>query len=63
MFFASPFVATVVERRRFRFRFGDFFVRMWLLNALRRRTFPEAVTVKRFFAPLCVFIFGIARSR
>jgi hypothetical protein len=29
------------------------------LYALRRRTFPVAVTEKRFFAPLCVFIFGM----
>jgi hypothetical protein len=31
MFLASPFVATIVARRRFRFRFDDFLVRMWLL--------------------------------
>src|SRR5690242_19492108 len=30
---------------------------MWLLNARMRLTFPEPVTLKRFFAPLCVFIF------
>src|SRR5215207_11740914 len=62
MFFASPRVATVVGRRRLRFRFADFLVRMWLLNALRRRTFPAPVTEKRFFAPLWVFIFGMSRS-
>src|SRR5215208_971605 len=62
MFFASPRVATVVGRRRLRFRFADFLVRMWLLNALRRRTFPDPVTEKRFFAPLWVFIFGMLRS-
>ena len=27
-----------------------------------RFTFPEPVVLKRFVAPLCVFIFGIARS-
>lgn len=59
MFFVSPGVASVVGRRRLRFRLADFLVRMWLLNALRRRTFPEPVTEKRFLAPLCVFIFGI----
>src|SRR5215207_3490762 len=63
MFFASPFVATIVGRRRPRFRSADFLVRMWLLNAFRRRTFPVPVTEKRFFAPLWVFIFGITRSR
>src|SRR5689334_16525160 len=30
---------------------------MWLLKARMRFTFPEPVTLKRFFAPLCVFIF------
>src|SRR5437870_11009837 len=29
-------------------------------NALRRITFPVAVTRKRFLVPLCVLIFGIA---
>src|SRR5271156_1617882 len=56
---ASPGVRTNVGRRRRRFRFADFLVRMWLLNARRRRTLPDAVTVNRFLAPLCVFIFGI----
>ncbi len=60
MFFASPGVAIVVERRRLRFRFDDFFVRMWLLNAFMRFTLPDPVIEKRFFAPLWVFIFGIA---
>jgi hypothetical protein len=29
---------------------------------LARLTFPVPVTEKRFFAPLCDFIFGIVRS-
>ena len=62
MFFASPFVATVVARRRLRFRLDDFLVRMWLLKAFRRRTLPDAVTVKRFFVPLCVFINGLKKA-
>src|SRR5687768_18543301 len=62
MFLASPLVAMIVGRRRLRFRLADFLVRMWLLNAFRRRTFPVPVTEKRFFAPLWVFIFGIASS-
>jgi hypothetical protein len=33
---------------------------MWLLNARIRFTFPDPVILKRFFAPLWVFIFGIA---
>src|SRR5687768_3986874 len=60
--FFSPFVAISPARRRFRFRLDVFLVRMWLLNALKRFTFPEPVVLKRFVAPLCVFIFGIARS-
>ena len=40
MFRASPGVLHVVGRRRWRFRFADFLVRMWLLNAFRRRTLP-----------------------
>src|SRR5580704_11033066 len=59
---ASPFGVTIVGRRRLRFLFADFLVRMWLLYAFRRRTFPVPVTEKRFFAPLCVFIFGIVQS-
>src|SRR4051812_44506050 len=45
---------------RWRFRFGDFFSRMWLVKAWRPRTLPFAVSLKRFFAPEWVFIFGIA---
>src|SRR5947209_13683161 len=46
---------------RRRLRFGDFFSRMWLENALRPRTLPVAVILKRFLAPECVFILGMAR--
>ena len=60
MFFVSPGVVMIVPRRRRRFLFDDFLVRMWLLNALMRFTFPEPVILKRFLAPLCDFIFGIA---
>ena len=42
-----------------RLRFGDFFSRMWLEKACLARTLPEPVTLKRFFAPLWVFILGI----
>jgi hypothetical protein len=59
MFLISPFVENVVARRRFRFRFDDFFVRIWLLNALFRLTFPVPVKLNRFLAPLWVFIFGM----
>src|SRR6476661_5160699 len=62
MFFCSPLVAMSVPRRRFRFLFDVFLVRMWLLNAFIRFTFPDAVTLNRFAAPLWVFILGIARS-
>src|SRR5215218_8324831 len=58
-FFSSPRTATVVERRRFRLRFEDFLVRIWLFPALRRLTFPVPVIEKRLRAPRWLFIFGI----
>jgi UDP-N-acetylglucosamine 2-epimerase (non-hydrolysing) len=42
-----------------RFRFGDFFSRMWVEKARRPRSLPLAVLRKRFLAPEWVFIFGI----
>jgi len=45
--------------RKPRLRFDDFFSRLWLLIPCRRRSFPVPVTLKRFFAPFDVFIFGI----
>src|SRR5687768_3718341 len=60
MFLISPFVVSVVAWRRWRFLLDDFLVRMWLLKARIRFTFPDPVSLKRFFAPLWVFIFGIA---
>ena len=60
MFLVSPDVCTSVGRRSRRFLFDVFLVRMWLLNALNLLIFPEPVTLKRFLAPLCDFIFGIA---
>ena len=59
----SPLVAIVVGRRRFRLRLDDFLVRIWLLYAFMRRTLPDPVTVKRFLAPLWVFIFGMTNSQ
>src|SRR5204863_1938611 len=44
------------------FFFGDFFSRMWLEKGWRARTLPLAVVLKRFLAPECVFILGIARA-
>jgi hypothetical protein len=35
---------------------------MWLVKAWRPRTLPVAVTLKRFFAPECVFIFGMSNQ-
>src|SRR6202035_2650067 len=46
-----------------RFFFGDFFSRMWLVEGCRPRTLPVPVTLKRFFAPECVFILGITSGR
>ncbi len=42
-----------------RLRFAFFLPRMWLRIACLARTLPRAVSLKRFFAPECVFIFGI----
>jgi len=42
-----------------RFLFRDFFVKMWLLNALLRRIFPEPVMRNRLWALLFVLIFGM----
>jgi hypothetical protein len=57
-FFASD-SATNPPRRSLRFRFVLFEVRMWLRNADLRLIFPDAVSAKRFFAALRVFILGI----
>jgi len=51
---ATPYVF-----RKPRLRFDDFFSRLWLLIACRRRSFPAPLTLKRFFALRDVFIFGI----
>jgi hypothetical protein len=48
---------------RARLRLGDFFSRMWLVKACRPRSLPAALSLKRFLAPECVFIFGIANCR
>jgi len=52
--------ATSVGRAIRRLRFGDFFSRMWLENARRPRSRPDAVLRNRFLVPEWVFIFGIA---
>ena len=51
--------STRPDFRRFRFLFADFFVMMWLLNALERRNFPLPVVLKRLAAPRLLFILGI----
>src|SRR3990172_7815889 len=51
--------ASVPLRSR-RFRLASFFVRMWLLNARRRRTRPVPVSLKRFAAAFLVFFFTVA---
>src|SRR6202035_3195335 len=53
----------IAGRPSARFFFGDFFSRMWLVKGCRARTFPLAVTLKRFLAPEWVFIFGMIASR
>src|SRR5437870_5730756 len=51
--------ATSYSLRKPRLRFDDFFCRLWLFIAWRRISFPAALTLNRFFAPLDVFTFGI----
>src|SRR5438552_16087530 len=51
--------ATVWSLLKSRFRLADFFSRLWLFIAWRRRSFPAPVTLNRFFAALFVFCFGI----
>jgi hypothetical protein len=55
---ASPF-ATVVAVRSWRLRFGDFFVRMWLLYAFSLLIFPVPVTLNLLAEARLDFIFGI----
>src|SRR5688572_11158668 len=55
----TSLLATSSSFRKPRLRFDDFFSRLWLLIPCRRRSFPVPVTLKRFFAPFDVFIFGI----
>lgn len=50
---------TNVGFRKCRLRFEVFDVRMWLRNAFRRFTFPDAVTINVFAALRLLFIFGI----
>jgi hypothetical protein len=52
-------VPWIAEEAGWRFAFLVLLVRMWRLNALARVNFPVAVFLKRFAAPLFVFIFGI----
>ena len=61
MRFSSAF-DTRVGFRRLRFRLLLFLVRMWLLFAFIRRSFPLAVRFKRLAAARFVFIFGMVCS-
>ncbi len=45
-----------------RLRLVDFFVRMWRLNGFWKVILPVPVTLKRFFALLFVFTFGIINN-
>ena len=50
---------TRVELRSRRFRFRSFLVRIWLLPARMRLSFPVLVLLTLLAAPRCVFIFGM----
>ncbi len=52
--------STTVSLRNARFRFGLFFVRMWLLKALARTILPVPVFLNRLAAARFVLILGIA---
>jgi len=54
---SEPDTSFCSSRRRLRLAF--FLPRMWLRIAWRPRILPRGLTLKRFFAPECVFIFGI----
>ena len=49
----------MVDFRKFLFLFCDFLVRIWLAKALLLTSFPVAVLLNRFNAPLFVFILGM----
>jgi len=49
----------MVDFRKFLFLFRDFLVKMWLAKALFLTSFPVAVLLNRFNAPLFVFILGM----
>lgn len=53
----------VVVPRSPRFRFVVLLVKMCDMYALLRVTLPDAVLLKRFAAPRCVFSFGIVVFR
>src|SRR5436190_1507866 len=59
MSLASCLPSKVRQRRICRRRFDDLPDKMCRLPAGRNNTLPVAVTLKRFFAPLFVFILGI----
>ena len=48
--------------RKWRFRLPLLWLNRCPRNALRCLTFPDAVTLKRRFIPLCVFCFGMTMS-
>src|ERR1700747_3610123 len=58
----APRSARVTSRslRKPRLRFDDFFSRLWLRIAGRRRIFPPAVTLTFFFTDLRVLIVALA---
>jgi len=55
-------LATIPSILILRFRFFDFFVRMWRLNDRWCTIFPVPVTLKRFLALEFVLTFGICCS-
>src|SRR6266700_2327295 len=62
IFLMAPRLALVTSTslRKPRLRFDDFFSRLWLRIAGRRRILPLPVTLNFFFTDLRVFTFGIS---
>src|ERR1700741_1037584 len=62
IFLIARRLALVTSRslRKPRLRFDDFFSRLWLRIAGRRRILPLLVTLNFFFTDLRVFTFGIS---
>lgn len=58
---AASAPTTTLSLRKPRFRLADLLLKMWPRKALLCLILPVAVTLNRFFIPLCVFCLGTIR--